>query len=73
MVQVGVWGEVDRGLSRTGVQSFALEGTLGELQVWPCSALGGVRGGGWGRVWVNFFFSLHICVCLKLLSNVSCQ
>lgn len=31
-VQVGVWGEVDRGLSRTGVQSFALEGTLGELQ-----------------------------------------
>ena len=31
-VQVGVWGEVDRSLSRTGVQSFALEGTLGELQ-----------------------------------------
>lgn len=32
-LQVGVWWEVDRGLSRTGVQSFALEGTLGELQV----------------------------------------
>ncbi|KAL3137671.1 hypothetical protein ABBQ38_004946 [Trebouxia sp. C0009 RCD-2024] len=30
--KVGVWGEVDRGLSRTGVQSYALEGTLGELQ-----------------------------------------
>lgn len=30
--QVGMWGEVDRGLGRTGVQSFALEGILGELQ-----------------------------------------
>jgi len=32
-VQVGLWGEVDRGFGRTGVQSFALEGVLGELQV----------------------------------------
>ena len=32
---MGVWGEVERGLGRTGVQSFALEGVLGELQV-PC-------------------------------------
>ena len=26
--------ELDKGFSRTGVQSFALEGLLGELQVW---------------------------------------
>jgi len=32
-VQVGLWGEVDRAFGRTGVQSFALEGVLGELQV----------------------------------------
>lgn len=32
-VQVGMWAEVDRGFGRTGVQSFALEGVLGELQV----------------------------------------
>lgn len=31
--EVGVWGEVDRALGRTGVQSFAIEGVLGELQV----------------------------------------
>ncbi|KAA6423047.1 MAG: hypothetical protein FRX49_07035 [Trebouxia sp. A1-2] len=31
--QVGMWAEVDRGFGRTGVQSFALEGVLGELQV----------------------------------------
>ncbi|KAL0029555.1 hypothetical protein WJX79_003952 [Trebouxia sp. C0005] len=30
--QVGMWAEVDRGFGRTGVQSFALEGVLGELQ-----------------------------------------
>ncbi|KAL0053768.1 hypothetical protein WJX82_010500 [Trebouxia sp. C0006] len=30
--QVSLWGEVDRGFGRTGVQSFALEGVLGELQ-----------------------------------------
>ncbi|KAL0033719.1 hypothetical protein WJX77_002381 [Trebouxia sp. C0004] len=30
--QVCLWGEVDRGFGRTGVQSFALEGVLGELQ-----------------------------------------
>lgn len=32
-MQVSLWGEVDRGFGRTGVQSFALEGVLGELQV----------------------------------------
>ncbi len=32
-VQVDLWGEVDRAFGRTGVQSFALEGVLGELQV----------------------------------------
>lgn len=31
--EVGVWGEVERGFGRTGVQSFAIEGVLGELQV----------------------------------------
>ena len=33
--EVGVWGEVERGFGRTGVQSFAIEGVLGELQVSP--------------------------------------
>ncbi len=31
--QVSVLEELDKGFSRTGVQSFALEGLLGELQV----------------------------------------
>ena len=31
--QVGMLEELDKGFSRTGVQSFALEGILGELQV----------------------------------------
>ena len=31
--EVEVWGEVERGFGRTGVQSFAIEGVLGELQV----------------------------------------
>jgi len=31
--RVGVLEELDKGFSRTGVQSFALEGILGELQV----------------------------------------
>ena len=32
--QGAVLEELDRGFSRTGIQSFALEGILGELQVW---------------------------------------
>ena len=32
--QAAVLEELDRGFSRTGIQSFALEGILGELQVW---------------------------------------
>lgn len=31
--QVSMLEELDKGLGRTGVQSFALEGILGELQV----------------------------------------
>ena len=31
--QVSILEELDKGFSRTGVQSFALEGLLGELQV----------------------------------------
>ena len=31
--QVAVLEDLDRGFSRTGIQSFALEGILGELQV----------------------------------------
>ena len=31
--RVSVLEELDKGFSRTGVQSFALEGILGELQV----------------------------------------
>ena len=31
--QGAVLEELDRGFSRTGIQSFALEGILGELQV----------------------------------------
>ena len=37
--EVGVWGEVERGFGRTGVQSFAIEGVLGELQVSFITAL----------------------------------
>ena len=32
--QAAVLEDLDRGFSRTGIQSFALEGILGELQVW---------------------------------------
>lgn len=34
--QVSMLAELDTGFSRTGVQSFALEGILGELQVSLC-------------------------------------
>ena len=32
-LEAAQWGEVDRAFSRQGIQSFALEGVLGELQV----------------------------------------
>ena len=32
--------ELDKGFGRTGVQSFALEGLLGELQVWVAACIG---------------------------------
>ena len=31
-LEAAQWGEVDRAFSRQGIQSFALEGVLGELQ-----------------------------------------
>ncbi len=38
--QVSVLEELDKGFSRTGVQSFALEGLLGELQVCLTAQIG---------------------------------